>query len=1076
MTAASEVKDMPSPRIRKFNPGTLQSDEEIKTQFVVRNHELGIVLDVLRGNIHASSCQHVLVVAPRGRGKTMLLTRAAAEIRTDDQLSKRLFPVQFMEESQEIFSLADFWLDTLFHLGRESARSNPELARELRDTHAALSMRWHERALEEHARAAVLDAADRLDKKLVLMVENLQALSKNVDQDFGWKLRGVLQSEPQIMLLASATSRFKGLDDAEQPFFELFRIVGLEPLGTDECRQLWQVASGDKVSGRNMRPLEILTGGSPRLLVIVAGFARHSSLRQLMEELVTLIDEHTEYFRGHLEVFGRTERRVYVAVIDLWQLSKPGEIAARARINTRVVSTMLGRLVSRGAVTTEGSGKKRLYRATEPLYSIYFKLRRERNEAAIVENLIRFMFVFYNEEEQVEMFERLRLEAAESFAIREGLDRAVAALPQFGSLYSDAVGPAVKEPRPTKDVLSAHLSPLQAVGSAQPSVTIKEWYEQLSQDIEMAFRDGAFEKVIKIVDQAVGSRSSDSSQVPDSFAVWALHKKADAHQHLSNFKAAIAVYDEVIKRVGVSDEPSVQWRITTTMVSKGDALGKLGDLEAAISAYNDAVERVGASGEPHVQWRVATALVSKGDALGKLGDLEAAISAYDEVVERFGASEVTEVQEMVAIALIFKALSRAKSGDSEAAIMACNELIERFGTSDAPEVRKWVARALVDRGNACGNLNDPEAAIMAYDEVVERFGASGESDIQECVARALADKGDLLGKLGDLQAAIAVYDEVVKRFGASGESDFQKFVARALADKGDLLGKLGDLQAAIAVYDEVVKRFGASGESDFQKFVARALADKGDLLGKLGDLQAAISVYDEVVERFGASGEPKLQWRVATVLVDKGHALRELDDFEAAIVSYDDVSARFGGSEVTEVQEWVAIALVFKAFSIAKSRNWEAAIVACNEVIERFGANNESHFQSWVAKALAAKRLFAWGEARLRTTVLLSQGKHRETIDAFRSAYDVFEPGNEEMMGGMLQLVPHLIAKGVSPQEVVKILAGDKAKLGALRPLHVAVRQHAGEEVRAPVEVLKVAADIRERIKEEAAETTPAAS
>ena len=43
------------------------------------------------------------------------------------------------------------------------------------------------------------------------MVENLQALCETVDDNFGWKLRGVLQSEPQIMLLATTTSRFKGL-------------------------------------------------------------------------------------------------------------------------------------------------------------------------------------------------------------------------------------------------------------------------------------------------------------------------------------------------------------------------------------------------------------------------------------------------------------------------------------------------------------------------------------------------------------------------------------------------------------------------------------------------------------------------------------------------------------------------------------------------------------------------------------------------------------------------------------------------------------------------------------------------
>ena len=421
--------------IRKFSPGTFQSDEQVIEQFVVRKHELDIVLEVLRGNIDSPSCQHVLIVAPRGRGKTMLLARVAAEVNTDDKLSGSLLPVRFMEESHEIFNLADFWLDTLFYLARESAKHDSVLAEELRETHADLTNRWHEEALADRVRVAVLGAADRLGKKLVLMVENLQALCGNVDKDFGWKLRGSLQSEPQIILLATATSRFKGLDDAEQPFFELFRIVALEPLATEECRRLWQVVSGDAVSEREIRPLEILTGGSPRLLVIVAGFARHRSLRQLMEELVELIDEHTEYFRGHLEVLAKGERRVYIAVIDLWQPSSTGEIAARARMDVRSVSTLLGRLVERGAVIAEGSGKKRRYAAAERLYSIYYTLRRERDEAAVVENLIRFMVAFYGRGELYQMSERLTSEEAESKAIREGIEYP-ATMEAFRSAYA----------------------------------------------------------------------------------------------------------------------------------------------------------------------------------------------------------------------------------------------------------------------------------------------------------------------------------------------------------------------------------------------------------------------------------------------------------------------------------------------------------------------------------------------------------------------------------------------------------------------------------------------------------------
>ena len=226
-----------------------------------------------------------------------------------------------------------------------------------------------------------------------------KALCENVDDDFGWKLRGTLQSEPQIILLATATSRFERLDDAQEPFFELFRTVQLEPLNTEECRRLWQVVSGDTVSGREIRPLEILTGGkSPPV-------GHHCRVRAApVSEAADGGAGHTdrratEYFRGHLEVLPKSERRVYVAVLDLWRLSSPSEIAARARMDVRVVSTMLGRLVKRGAVRKAGHGRKQTYAAAEPLYSIYYKLRRERDESAVVENLILFMVAFYDPSE-----------------------------------------------------------------------------------------------------------------------------------------------------------------------------------------------------------------------------------------------------------------------------------------------------------------------------------------------------------------------------------------------------------------------------------------------------------------------------------------------------------------------------------------------------------------------------------------------------------------------------------------------------------------------------------------------------
>ena len=338
----------------------------------------------------------------------MLLARVAAELRTKARLARHLLPVRFMEESHEIFDMTDFWLECLFYLAREGAVRDSPIGRELLDTHAALAARVRgEELTEPRARAAVLDAADRLGRKLVFMVENLQNLCGDVDEPFGWKLREALQSEPRIMLLATATSRFEALDDVDQPFFELFRLERLDRLDTEESRRLWRVVSGDDVPAREIRPLQILTGGSPRLLVFVADFARHRSLRQLMEQLVRLIDDHTEYFRSHLEGFAKTERRVYLAILDLWQPSTPREITTRARLDVRTVSTMLSRLVNRGAVIAEGRGRKRFYSGAERLYGIYYKLRRERDDAAVVSNLIRFMAVFYSAPELAQMIDNL---------------------------------------------------------------------------------------------------------------------------------------------------------------------------------------------------------------------------------------------------------------------------------------------------------------------------------------------------------------------------------------------------------------------------------------------------------------------------------------------------------------------------------------------------------------------------------------------------------------------------------------------------------------------------------------------
>ncbi len=101
---------------------------------------------------------------------------------------------------------------------------------------------------------------------------------------------------------------------------------------------------------------------------------------------------------------------------------------------------------------------------------------------------------------------------------------------------------------------------------------------------------------------------------------------------------------------------------------------------------------------------------------------------------------------------------------------------------------------------------------------------------------------------------------------------------------------------------------------------------------------------------------------------------------------------------------------------------------------------------------------------------LLLKGNLQAAMDAFGSAYSALVPGEEGMIHEMLWLVSDLVAAGVPTHDMLEILSSDEAKSSALAPLIVALRQRAGETVRAPAEVIEVAADILKHIEEKTAQ------
>ena len=1060
------MNELQPPTVREFNPGLLQSDREVIAQYAVRNVELETALRILQENLDSPSCQHVLVVAPRGRGKTMLLARLAAELRTHEERSRRFLPVRFMEESHEVFSLADFWLEALFYLANEIAADAPELSRELRASHADLKSRWRERELADRARAAVMNAGESLDRHLVLMVENLQALPDAVDDDFGWGLRQALQTEPRLTLVATATSRFEALDDAGHAFYELFRVLCLNPLDAGSCRRLWQAVGGDERTEREIEPIRILTGGSPRLLVIVARFARHLSLHRLMEELVTLIDVHTEYFRSYLDGIPKVERRVFLALVDLWQPSSAGEIAARASLDLRMVSTMLGRLVDRGAVLAEGSRGKRLYSAAEGLYCFYYKLRREREHAFVVRSLVLFMSACFAEKDLRQILAASQVNA--SSVVREGVRLAVAAEPRLAGLIFDE-GRAASDRRAGAD------------NRADPFARIAA-----------AFDGKDYERVVELADRVLrNERSGSGTDVARTMVM-----KGRSHAELGDYPAAIAVCADAIERFAGRTAPELREQVAMAYVAKGASEHMIGDSALAIASLDKAIEFCGADAAPALRLTAARALYSKGVVLERTGDAEAAIASLDKAIEFCGADAAPALRLTAARALYNKGVMLERTGDAEAAIAAWNGVADCLGADGDAEHRETVARARYNKGIAQNGIGDSEAAIATCSALAEDFGCDDVPEVQGIVSAALLSVVEWLARRRDHKGAISTCDEIVRRFESANELVLRQAVATAMTAKAGELVQLERSADAIKVCAEIDGRFGTSNETVFRGAIAMALAAKASALAQLGRTQEAVAVCAEIDGRFGTSNETVFRVAIAMALAAKASALAQLGRTQEAVAVGDEIDRRFGAKSEESFQMQVSFALAAKAAAQELAGRSEDAIATCDRLVRRLDASDSQDLRPWAVPALWQK---AWGEveigrvdAALRTCDELDlrlnelegneqwrrraawprmkawvvQKRYAPALDAFRSAWTTCDADNAAELQEFLMLAIELVASGAPERGLVEALAADEYGSARLAPLLVALRRRAGELVRAPAEIMAVAAEVDRLIEE----------
>ncbi len=714
---------------KNYNPGFL-SDADLRATFCVRTGEFRSIIETLRENTGASN-QHVIVIGPRGSGKTMLLLRVASEIRSDPELSSRLYPIVFAEESYGVGTCGEFWLECLSHLSRQvpGERGGVNLSLSLED----LRKERDDRRLRERCLGAVLDFAEREGKRLVLGVENLNMMfSDMTDRDAGWCLRQTLQTEPQIMLVGSATSRFGEIDRPDRALYDLFRVLTLRPLDRKESAVLCETVAGRPVEPGAARSLQIITGGSPRLLAIMARFAAETSFGALMADLLNLVDEHTAYFKSHLESLPAQERRVYLALLELWRPSTAREVAQRARIETSACSAQLRRLIERGVVSEAGgTARRRQYYASERLYSIYYLLRRSSGADGLAQALVTFMEAYYAKRELEGLVDRMVEDAS-------------------------TLDPAIRH------VCDATLHHLSRSPRLAPHF-LREHPGYVADDVTEAIAAlGELQDQAKEVSEQLEHR--DAADMPE---IWDdLVRKS-----------------ETVERLGAKQLPEmrgVRGSFAGSSIGKAVGLYGAGQLEEALAACDDSIRKFDANGRDEV---FACAMTLRGVVLHTMGRTVEEMEVYEALDRRFGSGDdlPTQARVLLASTRLLNARSLVGLDRADESIAELDKLVEHFGGSPVAEIGEVVVQGLFLKATILAKLHRGLEQRETYDEVLRRLDESDRlAEATEGPAWNMADTlgrrttvhmlrsqasislGDQPSAIGDIQAVLQIIPELAE--------------------------------------------------------------------------------------------------------------------------------------------------------------------------------------------------------------------------------------------------------------------------------------------------------------------------
>jgi len=357
-----------------YNPNNL-TEKELIDRFVIRKKEFQKIFKDIKNSEMKYPEQHYIIEAQRGYGKTTLLKRLYFEIKRDEELKARLVPVIFPEEQYNIRKLFKLWEATAQHLQMESD--------EFMGLYDEMDKHSEEEDYEDICFKILEQKLKEKNKKLILLIDNIEGILKKFKIYEQQKLREILLTSAEIRIIGASSEVLKFINDYDKPFYDFFKQIILKGMNEEENMEFLEKL-GEIFNKKNINEilksnrgkieaLRRLTGGVPRIMILLFDIFIDNS-GSTFKELETLIDRVTPLYKNVMDRLSPVQQEIIDVIALSWDAITTKEIAEKIRMQSKEVSAQLNQLEKNGVINKIPE-KNYMYQIKERFFNIWYLMR-----------------------------------------------------------------------------------------------------------------------------------------------------------------------------------------------------------------------------------------------------------------------------------------------------------------------------------------------------------------------------------------------------------------------------------------------------------------------------------------------------------------------------------------------------------------------------------------------------------------------------------------------------------------------------------------------------------------------------